>query len=377
VSFADRTALFLARNAPIFNVVYGVTNTVGALAQGYSMRAGAFGAFTTFTVLVSPMMLKNNYLAARVFLATKAGQPVAKEILDQGVKLHNWSSLFNAVAPVGLLTGLFSITKVAQSRQDTAAKLEHLKGNSIMEMNEGQPEGQQAWDILRRNASLEMEAFCDTFGNTLKYGNESLGAWKKAFSNALYGDPEHPERDTLTNFLEPITDGMFVPLMYSHATAGRVFYSTLAAAGFFTVLAGSKEFIREPNLYEDGLKKLGTQLPEKTAQILKFNRRMAMMLFWGNFAGFFAGVFTKFHDWPLPLSLVYRTSGIAYGAAAVESFFKLINKKECGILLKNGRVGPYDGRTWTKVGAFIQGTSYFANLLLKDIDMHLHKEKYT
>jgi hypothetical protein len=364
-SFADKVAMSLAKNAPMFNILYGLTNTIGAGAQGYVLRCGAFGAFSAFTLLLSPMMMKNNRLALKVYQATMAGQPVAKEVLEQGVKLHNWSSLFNAVGPVGLLTGLFSITKVGQSHPSVI--LEHPHGNSWLEMTHGQVEGQRLGDILMRNVEKEWNAFADTFTNTHKYAKESLESWRKAIHNAVYGDPINPDNDASTNFFEPLTNGMFVPLMYSHATAGRVFYSSLAAAGFFTVLASSKQFIREPNLYEEGLKKLGHTLPEKTAQIIKFNKGMAIMLFWGNFAGTFAGLFTKFNDWPLALSLIYRTSGIAYGAAATESFFKLINVKNFGFLLKDGRVGPYDGRTWTKVGAFVQGTSYFANLLLKEV----------
>ncbi|MFM7469471.1 MAG: hypothetical protein ACKO37_08245 [Vampirovibrionales bacterium] len=365
-SVADTTALWMAKNAPMLNMVYGVTNTIGAYAQGYALRGSAFGAFTTFTALLTPMMMKNNALATKVYLAGKAGTPVAKDVLEQGVKLHNWSSLFNAVAPVGLLTGLFSITKVGQSRPDV--KLEHPKGNSLSDMMEGQPEGHRLTNVLARNAKREWQAFADTLGHTPKYAKQSFGAWQKAFHGLAHPDPDHPERNALNRFLHPITNGMFVPLMYSHATAGRVLYSTLAAAGFFTVLAHAKQFIREPNLYEEGLKKLGHALPEKTPQVLKYNKGMATMLFWGNFAGAFAGLLTKFNDWPLPLSLVYRTSGIAYGAAAVESFFKLVNVKNFGPLLKDGRVGPYDGRTWTKVGAFIQGTSYFVNLLLKNMN---------
>jgi hypothetical protein len=362
---ADKTALVLAKNAPVLNTVYGLTNTVGAYAQGYALRGSAFGAFTTFTALLTPMMMKNNTLALKVYQANKAGTPLTKTMLEQGVNLHNWSSLFNAVAPVGLLTGLFSITKVGQSRPDV--KLEHPKGNSLADMMEGQPEGHRLTDVLGRNAKKEWQAFADTLGHTPQYAKQSFGAWQKAFHGLTHPDPEHPKRGPISRFLHPITHGMFVPLMYSHAVAGRVLYSTLAAAGFFAVLANAKQFIREPNLYEEGLKKLGHALPEKTPQILKYNKGMASMLFWGNFAGAFAGLLTKFNDWPLPLSLVYRTSGIAYGAAAIESFFKLIDVKNFGPLLKDGRVGPYDGRTWTKVGAFIQGTSYFVNLLLKNM----------
>jgi hypothetical protein len=89
-------------------------------------------------------------------------------------------------------------------------------------------------------------------------------------------------------------------------------------------------------------------------------------LLWGSLAGSPAGLFTKFHDWPIELSTVYRTSGIAYGLTALGAVLDFAGCKNLGKFYRNGQILGLDKLTWTKIGAFIQGSSYFVNLMLKE-----------
>jgi hypothetical protein len=101
---------------------------------------------------------------------------------------------------------------------------------------------------------------------------------------------------------------------------------------------------------------------------------MNSFLIWGQLAGTPAGLFTRFNDWPGVLSSVYKTSGFAYGASAVGAVANMAGIKQFGKIpfakdlhfFKDGKVLGFDERTWTKIGAFIQGTSYFVNLSIKN-----------
>jgi hypothetical protein len=367
---ANRGARFLAVNQPAINLVYGATNAVGAFAQGYALRGGAFSLFSAFSLALAPMMSKNNRLAMQVLDGKVAP---SLEVAKKGLALQDWSSLYNLVAPVGLLTGLFSITKVAQS--SPGVKLEHPKGNSFAEMQEGQPEGKRLFDVLRRNMSTEWSSFIHTVGNTGPFAKESAHSFRQAVNNLMHSghEPKEPpevheeHKNPISRFLQPLTSGHFVPLSYAHATMGRVAFSAAAALAFFAVFPKARHAIREHSLYDDMLKKLGHSLPQKTSAMAGFGKGLDLLLLWGNLPGAFAGLFTKFNDWPLPLSSVYRTSGIAYGAAAVGSLLKFAGVKKLGPVYRDGMIGPYNGPTWVKIGAFIQGTSYFVNLLLKNM----------
>lgn len=358
----------LAVAAPVINVAYGALNAVGALAQGYSMRTVAFGAFTLFSAALALPMLHNNRLAVTMAkkLAELPKNPALKAEIEalakDGLKWHGLSSLYNAVAPVGLLTGLFSITKVAQSTPGML--VEHPVGDTWRQMTDEAPHRRSLFEVLGRNARLEWNSFLETAARSAHHARQALGDFAQAFRNLWDPPPHLQDQPAFARFMDPITSGMAVPLFYSHATLGRVLYSTLAA-GMFLGLGGAA--IRSKSVYDAALKAVGKAAEAAPAQAKGLNKVLSSLLVWGNFSGTPAGLFTRFNDWPLVLSSVYRTSGFAYGASALSSALKLAGVQKWGKFYHDGHILGFDERALTKIGAFIQGTSYFVNLLLKNL----------
>lgn len=349
----------LGQKAPILNLVYGVLNAVGAFAQGYSIRGLAFTAFTVFSAFMTRVMLKDNALSRK--LTQAVGQKVTPETLKQaqkGLKLREWTSLYNAVAPIGLLTGLFSMTKVAQSAPGVT--LDHPQGNTLREMLNTPNEEESLPQVLFRNFKKEWGSFKKTAANSFDHSKEALNDFRLAFKGLFSPTPEQAEKSPVDRFMEPLTSGNTVSLFYTHATAGRVLASTIAALMFWKV---SRATLLKDSVYS----KILGQKTEITGNKAKWtDRALNTALLWGQLAGAPAGLFTKFNDWPGVLSAAYRTSGLAYGASAICSLMNIGKIRQLGPLFRDGKLFGFDERTWTKIGAFIQGTSYFVNLFIKN-----------
>jgi hypothetical protein len=360
----------LGQKAPWLNLIYGALNAVGAFAQGYSIRGLAFTAFTLFSAFMTRIMLKDNALSQK--LTRQLGKKLTQEVAEQarqGLKLREWTSLYNAVAPIGLLTGLFSMTKVAQSSPDV--ELEHPKGNTLREMLFPANRKESLPTVLASNFKKEWGSFWKTISNTGSYTREALHDFRQAFRGLFSASPKQEDKGPAARFMEPITSGNSVPLFYAHATIGRVLASTIAALMFWRV---NRAALLKSSIYN----KLLGEAPQGSGNQAKwFNRALNTALIWGQLAGSPAGLFTQFNDWPIMLSTVYRTSGLAYGASALCALLSLGKIKSLGALYKDGKLLGFDERTWTKIGAFIQGTSYFVNLFIKNFQSDTKTEAST
>lgn len=166
-----------------------------------------------------------------------------EKLAREGLKLHDISSLYNAVAPIGLLTGLFSITKVAQSTPGIL--VEHPKGDTIRHMTEEAAPGRSLGDVFWRNMRQEIDSFNDTARHSWRNFKRAMHDFGRAFRNISNPPPYMRDQSTFSRFMAPITDGPAVPLFYSHATLGRVLYSVMAAAMF----AGLGAWRFDPNRF--------------------------------------------------------------------------------------------------------------------------------
>lgn len=363
----------LGQKAPWVNLAYGGLNAIGAFAQGYSIRGLAFTSFTVFSAFMARTMLKDNALSKK--LTGYLGREITEEVAEQarkGLRLREWTSLYNAVAPIGLLTGLFSMTKVAQSMPGIT--LDHPKGNTLREMFFPEDPEESLPSVLARNFKKEWSSFKHTAANSVEYGKKALQDFRLAFKGLVSKSPDQEDQGPVSRFMEPITSGNTVSWFYTHATIGRVLASTVAALMFWRV---SRSALLKGSVYS----KLLNEKPTINGNKAKwFDRALNGALLWGQLAGSPAGLFTKFNDWPIMLSSVYRTSGLAYGASAICSLLNLGKVKNLGPLFKDGKLLGFDERTWTKIGAFIQGTSYFVNLFIKNFQkdgVEQHADKQT
>lgn len=354
----------LALAAPAINVVYGLLNTLGAAAQGYSIRTLAFSGFSLFSLAMLPLMMRDSHIAREV--AERVGKGKFSESLTQlakeGLKYRRFSSLYNAIAPIGMLTGLFSITKVAQSTPGVT--LEHPTGNTLREMQLNAPTGKKMTDILARNFRTEWGSFWNILKDLPQQVRETAGSFKQAWQNFAHPSPETSDQNPISRFMQPLTEGQAVPFFYSKATTGRILSSTLAAALFFWV---NKQGLIKHTIYHtaQGIKPTEFAAANaKNATQTWLGRGVNAALIIGNLTGAPASLFTKFNDWPGFLSMAYRTSGIAYGISALSSLGSIFGKKFQPFHL--------DEWTWTKVGSFIQVTSYFVNLFLKNQNKGSH-----
>lgn len=365
----NKALMSLAMAAPVINVGYGALNTVGALAQGYSIRTFSFASFTLLSLLFARTMRKDNkYTKIILEEGKKLSAHQLGALIQKGRQARAWTSLYNAVAPIGLLTGLFSITKVAQSTP--SVKLEHPEGNTFRKMQWDALPGKKFSDVFLRNLQTEWHVFKSTLLNSLHHSRSTFKDITQAIRN-LYAPSQNQQNEhPITRFLKPITDGHSVPLFYSQATVGRVLYSILASVLFMTgsralmVKQGvyGKDFLVRKSLYH---KIAHCNLDKGVTRNNYLGKALNMSILWGNLAGTAASMFTKFNDWPVLLSSVYRTSGIAYGSSAFCALLSACNIKSLGPVYQKGKLLGLDERIWTKIGAFIQGTSYFVNLLLK------------
>lgn len=365
----NKALMSLAMAAPLINVGYGALNTVGALAQGYSIRTFSFASFTFFSLLCAGVMRKDNQYSRTILEeGKKLSANQLRALIQKGRQARAWTSLYNAVAPIGLLTGLFSITKVAQSTP--GIKLEHPEGKTFRQMQQEALPGKKFSDVFLRNLQTEWHMFKSTLLNSLQYTRSTFKSITQAFRNLYAPSQKQQHEHPITRFLRPITDGHSVPLFYSQATVGRVLYSILATILFMTgrralmVKQGvyGKDFLVQKNLYQ---KIAHSSLDKSLTRNTYLGKTLNMSILWGNLAGTAASLFTKFNDWPVLLSSVYRTSGIAYGSSAFCALLSAFNIKTLGPVYQKGKLLGLDERIWTKIGAFIQGTSYFVNLLLK------------
>eukprot|EP01103_Thecamoeba_quadrilineata_P003138 TRINITY_DN12951_c0_g1_i1.p1 TRINITY_DN12951_c0_g1~~TRINITY_DN12951_c0_g1_i1.p1 ORF type:complete len:519 (+),score=47.21 TRINITY_DN12951_c0_g1_i1:50-1606(+) len=361
-----KVLVWIGQRAPYFNLFYGSFNAIGAFAQGYIMRGAAFTIFTGFSAVLARVMLRDNRLS--LMLSKQLGKqltPELEKLAKDGLKMRVWTTLYNAVAPIGMLTGLFSITKVAQSHP--GVKLEHPDGHTFREFFFAENPDHRLPAVLRRNFHREWGSFVEVAQNSVQNAKDGVKAFNEGFWNVVSPSPDKAHLSVGKRFMDPIVSGNTVPLFYTHACMGRVLASTIAVFIFFRV---SRAALLKESVYT---KILGTGPSGEVGNGVTSSgrgkwtdRALNTALLWGQLAGAPAGLLTQFHDWPLPLSAVYRSSGLCYGASAICSILNLAKIKNFGPLIKGGKVLGFDERAWTKIGAFIQGTSYFVNLFFKN-----------
>jgi hypothetical protein len=358
-------ATALARITPVLNVAYGATNAMGAMANGYAWRSLAFSLYGAASAALLPLGLKDNknslLMQTLKHDLAKAGSEATKKelavkIAELGVKaapIRHWINLGNAIVPIGMLLGLFTFTKVAQSTP--SVHLKHTHGGSLREMLKGKGEEEPPlWDALKQNFKTETHELQKNFrevGHQLTFGGKAITkGWQQLLhpqSVPLSAEGKRPS--AWDRFSTPIMESEAVPLSYALAGTGRVL-SAVMAVGLMAM--GQKALFTKSSPFE---------LISKTAAVpLAANvglKTLSSLFLFGQLAGGVSALFTKFTEWDPKLSSFYRTSSVPYilsGASAMAEAF-------------GGRFRPmgFGPSELAKFGAFIQGSSYFWNLTLQ------------
>jgi hypothetical protein len=281
----------------------------------------------------------------------------------QGAKLRPITRLVNNTVPIGLLLGLFTFTKVAQS--SPGVKLEHTHGNSLREMWQGAPDGEPLPSLLLGNFKKESAAVVQAALHPLsglKQGTKAVG---QGLQDLVHPAPAEADKrpNAWHRFVDPISQSPIVPQLYAWAGFGRVL-AAATALGLFFLERGKPPgtpLYQDLKAEMDSLKRLASGQAEaaSVAATAGFKDTLkgtnALLLMGGQFAGAFSALFTQFNDWPAWLSSIYMTSSVPYLASAFSSVLRR-------------SIGPFDAPAWAKFGAFIQGTSYFVNLVVQSYE---------
>lgn len=365
-----KLAAGLAKYLPLVNIGYGAVNTAGAFLNGYGMRTVAFGSYTLASTLAAPLLLKGNARYAQLLNEARAkGFHEVKDALKDpafqawfhqhmpkdALALKKFHALFNATAPIGLLMGLFTITKVAQSTK--GLDLQHPTGDTLAQLQDPNHPGPKPHTALVHNIRQELGAFGKTLANFPSSIAGSLQGWGKGLHRLQHPTPPHkcPEDGEThqrslgqmwKDFAHPIMESPFTGFTYALTGLGR-----MMSAGFALTMAaqGGMSLLTKGNLI--------TQLekaPKPPAPVnAKLMNAIGTTFLAGQFAGAVSALFTRFNDWNPVLSSFYRISAVPYalsGISALNRSFKPLG------------LGAED---LAKFGAFIQATSYFVNLLVK------------
>jgi len=355
----------LAVAAPVMNIIYGGLSALVAYSSGYSLRGVAFTSFTLFSLLCAPMMMRNTSLSLKVANMLKNG--VAKDapeliaLAKKGLITSRWVSAFNAIAPIGLLAGMFSMTKVAQSRP--GVKLDHVEGTTFAEMTQKTASGKDMAAVFKRNAKTEWDSFKTIMVQTPQNIMDALRATGRGFKH-LFQKPDAKASDNpFSRFSDSMVNSNATPLFYAHAASGRMLSSALAVGALALSLVSLN---RKSVLFHEIVKPQTLEGAKKTT-VNALKKALNVALFWGQLAGVPAALFTAFNDWNPILSSVYRFSGPAYGVSAFLALKSVANLKKLGRRAYPDTVFGLDAGAWTKVGVLIQSSMYFANLYLQGL----------
>jgi hypothetical protein len=366
--------LKLAQWLPLINIGYGAVNAAGAILNGYALRSLAFTAFSAASLVAAPKLMKGNQFFTKLLnQAQKEGfhevsdaikNPkfhswFKKNFTDEALKLKKFSALFNATVPIGVLMGVFTLTKAAQSLQ--GVKLLHPHGNTLAELQDPHnpvPVGK----ALIHNAKAELNAFTQLITNLPQNTGKSFKAFQQGLTRLGKKDSTEPTNTEKTsekaskpsglgklwcNFATPVFNSPFTATTYALTGIGR-----MVSAAFAVALAsqGATHLLTKGNV----MNQLAKTAPTTTPQAQKLMGGIGTFFLAGQLAGAVSAVFTRFNDWNPALSAVYRISAIPYalsGFSAMNRSFKPLG------------LGAED---MAKFGAFIQATSYLVNLVLKD-----------
>ncbi|MFM7468866.1 MAG: hypothetical protein ACKO37_05155 [Vampirovibrionales bacterium] len=371
-----KALLKLAQWLPVINVGYGAINATGAILNGYALRSLAFTAFSAISLLSAPKLLKGNQLFTTLLQkAQKEGFHEVSEAVkhpkfhawfkktftEEALNLKKFSALFNSTVPIGVLMGVFTLTKAAQSLQ--GVKLLHPHGDTLQELSDPHnpvPVGK----ALVHNAKQELKAFGNIMTHLPKNTIESLKAFKKGLTRLGQQDTSTPVSHTSSqdaagksqpkglgklwcDFATPVFNSPFTATTYAITGLGR-----MISAAFAVSLAsqGATHLLTKGNV----MNQLAKHPPVTTPQAQKLMGGIGTFFLAGQLAGAISAVFTRFNDWNPTLSAVYRISAIPYALSG----FSAINRS-----FKPLGLGAED---MAKFGAFIQATSYLMNLVLKD-----------
>ncbi len=308
----------LALAAPLANATYGVINTAAAGLSGYAWRAGAFALYGAASLAMAPLFWKDTRLSLKLSKALAQGnQDLAKDIARQGLHVRQWTALGNLMVPVGLLMGLFSVTKVAQSKTPL------------------EPPGENLLADLAHNAKVEAQSFAEELGQLPAHSKQSLTDVRRGLETV--NTPT--EKNAWQRFAQPVQDGPTVPVLYSLTALGRL----AAAVGAASVFALSPKAVAAHSPFQRVLKELP---PAGLAKPLMKGVNGSVV--GGQVASALSSVFTQFNGWPAGLSALYVSSALPDAASALSA-------------MTGRRFWGMDASTLARASAFIQGNAYFLN----------------
>jgi hypothetical protein len=348
----------LAKLTPLINVTYGLSNAAGAMANGYAWRSIAFALYGLLSGLTAPWVMKDTQTVLKLMNAKRLNNPEQIARLTKlGQKLRPITTVVNMTVPIGALLGLFTVTKAAQAKP--GLDLPHPHGNSFAAMINHKE--QPLKTVLHQNLTTESQNWLQLISHTPEHVVQlfkDVGAGLRALVNpasahvngahANAAQDKSPQdnntpaipQSAWQRFTGPLMAGDSVSYLYALTAAGRV-GAALMALGLGLKFA--------PNLV--GHSPYGKQVVNSPQWAKLSQKAMSQILLVGQFAGGLSALFTKFNGWPAPLSVAYRFSSVPYIVSGICSASK---KTILG----------FDAPAWAKIGAFIQGSSYFANLWL-------------
>lgn len=375
----------LAVAAPVVNVAYGGINALAAAMNGYGWRTVAFSAYAVGSVALAALLLKDNRQALKLSreLAEKGFTHLDdalknapfKEWFNQTFTAKDanrraWASVASASLPIGAMLGLFTMTKAAQS--SSSFHLQHPVGSSVHSLLTGndpqrQQQGDDWWTTFKRNFKGESHTVATLIKDTPKVAKAASHDVQQGWHHLWHPDEAATTGDSTLQeaslaqgqtagawqrFTAPIMAGEGVALTYAWTGVGRVgaALAALALAG-----TGAKHLLAQHSPFArlDALQAVGEATPNVLQKGLKWAMGQSMLA--GQFAGSLSALFTRFGDWPVALSSVYRVSSLPYlisglvAAKAPIPGVKFLSKQ-------------LDWQGWAKFGAFIQASSYMANL---------------
>ncbi len=375
----------LAVAAPAVNVAYGGINATAAAMNGYGWRTVAFTAYTLGSAALALLLLKDNHQALKLSreLAEKGFAHLDDALKNAPFKQwfnqtftakdanrRAWASVASASLPIGAMLGLFTMTKAAQS--SSTFHLQHPVGSSVHSLLTGtdperQQQGDDWWTTFKRNLKGESHTVATLIKDTPQVAKTTAHDIHQGWQHLLNPHTATTNADgtlqdaTLAQgqnagawqrFATPIMAGEGVALTYAWTGVGRLGAAaaalTLAGTGAKHLLAHNSPFAKL-----DALQALGEATPNLLQKSLKWGMGQSMLV--GQFAGSLSALFTRFGDWPMALSSVYRVSSLPYlvsGLVAAKAPLPGVK-----FLAKQ-----LDWQGWAKLGAFVQASAYMANL---------------
>ncbi|MFM7389156.1 MAG: hypothetical protein ACKO34_00860 [Vampirovibrionales bacterium] len=361
-------AKHLIQAEPLINTLYGASNGAAALTQGYGYRTVAYGIYSGVSLLTAPWVHRYNRTLTQVMDNPQAASYQAlKTVLS--LKPRMW--VLDAVAPIFILSSLYTATKIAQSTPN--AGLQHPKGRNWHELEEAPPADKKLSHLLIHNLIQETKAVSQLLSHPLQATHQALASFKEAVAPPKNDqDTQHP------SLIERLDKTIFTPWCYLNKAVGFAGFS-MVALGLYTAATKNPTALaqlRDHTKVDELARQAGVNsafIKGASGQDTPLNQlgktALNVLMPWGSLAGTAAVATSNFHDWPPALSFMYRLAAIPLVAACVGSFAHLagVDKKNYGVWLKQGHVLGVSSVAWNKIASSISATAYLYNLLLKTL----------